>query len=121
MANPRTGMSRGLCFFFCRTKVRKNYTSERKTLGILKFFKGVYGGDKFTKPHKQSFLNATGEYKIDECAMIGDNINVDIIGAKNSGIKRVVWKDNKNIASEYKDKLSGVDVIKNLENLKDIF
>ncbi len=89
-------------------------------LGILKFFKEVYG-ESVTKPNKESFLKAIGDKRIDECAMIGDDIETDIKGAKNAGIQKIIWKDNKNKVDEYKSILNGVDVITSLKQLKDIF
>ena len=50
-----------------------------KCVGIYKYFKKVYGTDIIPmKPRKESFLSVIGDRKIDECLMIGDNLEVDI-------------------------------------------
>ena len=68
----------------------------------LKYFDDVYGGELFIKPDSKAFLNATSNYKVDECLMIGDNIKIDIDGARKLGFK-VVAVDyfNKTISDSY--------------------
>ena len=58
---------------------------------------------------------------MDEIAMVGDSLKMDIKGAIDAGIKNVVWRDIKNKAEEYKDELEGVYVIKELKQLKNVF
>ena len=88
--------------------------------GILKYFKEFYGEEN-VKPHKQAFIDAIGDYQPDECALIGDSLDLDIIPAKKNGINKVVWKDNYNKREEYKDKLYGIDIITKVSDLKNIF
>ena len=92
-----------------------------KKLNIFKFFKEIYGAEKYAKPLKESFIQAAGKYKMTECAMIGDNLQTDIIGAKEAGIEKLVWKDNHGKKEEYQEKLQGIDVITKLSDLKQIF
>lgn len=92
-----------------------------KKLDILKFFKEIYGAEKYIKPYKESFLQAAGRYNVSECAMIGDNFEIDIKGAQNAGVKKVVWKDNHNKKDEYNKLLEDVDVITKISELKQIF
>ena len=92
-----------------------------KKLNIFKFFKEIYGAEKYAKPLKESFIQAAGKYKMTECAMIGDNLQTDIIGAKKAGIEKLVWKDNHGKKEEYQEKLQGIDVITKLSDLKQIF
>lgn len=56
--------------------------------GIGKFFSYCYGED-LIKPAKEAFINACGKNNPSECVMIGDNIDIDIIGAKESGLKTI--------------------------------
>ena len=58
---------------------------------------------------------------MDEIAMVGDSLKMDIKGALDAGIENVVWRDIKNKAEEYKEELEGVYVIKELKQLKEIF
>lgn len=70
------------------TNYFKEVQEERlRCADILKYFDDVYGGELFIKPDSKAFLNATSNYKVDECLMIGDNIRVDIDGARKLGFK----------------------------------
>jgi len=96
--------------------------SERlKTANIYQYFKRVYGGEISAKPNKESFIQAVGNNRPEECAMIGDDLEIDILGAKKAGIKNLVWKDIYNKKEEYSNLLNGVRVIKEIEELKNIF
>ena len=96
--------------------------SERlKTANIYQYFKMVYGGELSAKPNIESFINTLGENRPEECAMIGDDLEIDILGAKKAGIKNLVWKDIHNKKEEYIGLLEGVTVIKEIEELKNIF
>jgi HAD hydrolase, family IA, variant 1 len=101
-------------FIECQIKRLEN-------IGICKFFTEFYGAEKYAKPYKESFEQAAGKFQMDEIAMVGDSLKMDIKGAIDAGIKNVVWRDIKNKAEEYKEKLEGVYVIKELKQLKDIF
>ena len=92
-----------------------------KTANIYQYFKKVYGGENSAKPNKESFINALGKNRPEECAMIGDDLEIDILGAKKAGIKRLVWKDIYNKKEEYASLLEGITVIKEIEQLKNVF
>ena len=92
-----------------------------ENIGICKFFTEFYGAEKYAKPYKESFEQAAGKFQMDEIAMVGDSLKMDIKGAIDAGIKNVVWRDIKNKAEEYKDELEGVYVIKELKQLKNVF
>lgn len=100
---------------------KESQVGRLKNLGIDKFFKEVYGAEKYAKPYKESFIQAVGQHKITECAVIGDSFEIDIKGAQNAGIEKLIWKDNQNKKQEYKDFLTGVDVITKISELKQIF
>lgn len=58
-----------------------------KNAQLEKYFKEVIGGDEvLLKPRKESFQFACGNYEKFECLMVGDNYDMDIIGALNYGI-----------------------------------
>lgn len=92
-----------------------------ENVGILKFFSYFYGAEKHAKPFKESFIEAAGPYKMNQVAMVGDNFNLDIKGALNTGIEKVIWRDVKNKKEEYKNELDGICVIQELDELKKIF
>lgn len=53
--------------------------SRLKVAGIYKYFSNIYGTDIVPmKPCKESYLSVIGNNKIEECLMIGDNLDMDI-------------------------------------------
>lgn len=61
-------------------------------LDILKYFSNLYSAEKTKrKPFKEAFMQAIGENKPEECIMIGDNIERDIQGALNAGLKAIYY------------------------------
>lgn len=82
--------------------------------GIDKYFSKVYGGDLILKPEKQAFINAAGNTKLEECIMIGDSYNLDVMGAYNAGIKPIFMNP------KHKENLNNFDEIEKLSDLKDI-
>lgn len=68
-----------------------------ENVGILKYFKEVVGADMVSpKPAIESFSYIIKDTDPKDCMMIGDNIDIDIKGAKNAGIKTILY-DYKNI------------------------
>ena len=64
-------------------------------LGIKKYFTQVYSAEKTKrKPFKEAFINAIGNNKPEECVMIGDNLERDIKGAINAGLKAIHFNPN---------------------------
>ena len=86
--------------------------------GILKYFKEVYGFENAgVKPSKKTFLSAIGDYKADECIMIGDSISNDIIIPKELGINTIYVNYNKKETNElsvndFSELLDAVEIIK---------
>lgn len=94
------------------------YTQEERlrNAGILEFFDGVYAGDLNLKPNKESYLNACGNYHVNECIMIGDTIEKDVIGPNKFGIDSIYYNpENK----EY-DK-SKILSINSFDKIKEMF
>ena len=75
-------------------------SNRLKVAKIDKYFSEIYGGEDFIKPNKQAFIKAAGDTKLEECIMIGDSYNLDVMGAYNAGIKPIFMnpkhKENKN-------------------------
>ncbi len=89
-------------------------TNRLKTAKIDKYFKKVFGGEEIIKPNKQAFINATENTPLDECIMIGDSYNIDILGAHNAGIKPI-FMNPKN--KENKDNFQEIKTISELKNI----
>ena len=68
-----------------------------ENVGILKYFKKVVGADMVSpKPSLEAFSYIIKDTNLKDCMMIGDNIDIDIKGALNAGIKTILY-DYKNI------------------------
>ena len=86
-----------------------------KNAKMDKYFTKVYGAEKYRKPFKECFLEACEKEKPEECVMIGDNYNIDIIGAHNAGLN-VIYYNNLN---KQDNKLKLIE-INDLEQLKSV-
>lgn len=67
------------------------FAKEQKTrlekAGISQFFSVIYSAEKTKrKPFPEAFAQAIGNHKPEECAMIGDDFERDILGAMKAGI-----------------------------------
>ena len=76
--------------------------------GLMPFFKEIITSDKagFQKPDKQIFLYAMKEAQAQrkESLMIGDNVMIDVLGAKSVGMDQVLfnyYKQSHQIAATY--------------------
>lgn len=85
-----------------------------KNYGILSYFKNVIGTDTLlNKPSIETFKAACLPYNTDECIMIGDSIETDVLGAQKSGMEAILF--------DYKDCYKGnLKSIKKISELKDI-
>ncbi|NLL44791.1 MAG: HAD family hydrolase [Mollicutes bacterium] len=90
-------------------------TERLITANILKYFSKVYGADEFLiKPYPESYLMAANGYQLSECLMIGDNLNNDVKGALQLGMKAIYFDlENKYHGNEYQ-------TIKKFSDLKKI-
>ncbi len=101
-----------------------NTQSKRlENIGYKKYFKKVFGADEYgAKPYKKNFerilkeINSTPE----ECIMIGDTKNLDILAANNIGMNSILFdfngkRDDKGI------NLKDYIVIKDMNDLDKIF
>lgn len=57
-------------------------------MGIGSFFKECYG-EHCIKPNKQAYLEACGNNKVEECVMIGDDLDLDIKRAREEGLSTI--------------------------------
>ena len=94
--------------------------SKLKYSGLDKFFKEVITseGSNSLKPNKEIFdfaFEKTGA-KLQESIMLGDNIEVDILGAMNAGIDQVFINHN-NIIPDIKPTYT----VNSLKELEDVF
>lgn len=89
-----------------------------KLLNIDTFFDKIYTAEKTKrKPNKEAFIQAIGKYKPEECVMIGDSYERDILGAINFGISAIWYKGEKEKIESLNDK---IEVIQNLSELRNI-
>lgn len=65
-------------------------TGRLAEFGILKYFDKIYGGDIIVKPTTEAFRMAQGNNKRSECLMIGDSLQLDYLGAINSGMDAIL-------------------------------
>ena len=90
------------------------YTKRLEKAGILKYFKEVVGADKIEpKPKPGGFLYIASSTNLDDCLMIGDRIDIDILGALNIGMDAILF-DYKN---EYNGKYKKITKIKELKEI----
>lgn len=82
--------------------------------GIKNYFIDIIGGNKYIKPHKQSYLMACGDVNPSECVMIGDNYINDVEGAIKNGLQAIYL----NLKNDKVDK--EVTSISNLIELKNM-
>lgn len=72
--------------------------------GLGKFFRMIFTSEElgFQKPNKQCFEKALSlaECKSSESIMIGDDLEIDILGAKNVGIDQIFFNHEKRIHNE---------------------
>jgi putative hydrolase of the HAD superfamily len=71
-----------------------------KNLGLLDYIDEIYVSEErgVAKPSEQAFLQICEDYSVEpqECLMVGDDIDVDILPAKKLGM-HVFWVENKSI------------------------
>lgn len=93
---------------------KSQYNRMVKT-NIAKYFIKIYAPEDFKiKPYKEAFLNAS-DNRIDDTIMVGDDLNIDINGALNAGMK-VIFLNRKNI--DIKD--NSFQIINKIDELKNI-
>ena len=89
-------------------------TNRLKTAKIDKYFKRIFGGEDCIKPEKQAFITAAGNTPLEQCIMIGDSYDIDIMGAYNTGIKPIFMN------SKHKENKNNFQEIEKLSDLKNI-
>lgn len=86
-----------------------------KKLDVLKYFKEIYTCDTIKrKPYDESYMKAKGNFKPEECVMIGDSYIHDIKRAQELGFKTVY------LSSEKEENLADY-TIASLSELCDLF
>ena len=86
-----------------------------KKAKLIKYFTQVYGLENAgMKPDSKSFIIVAGNIRLDECLVIGDSLNNDIIPADELGMKTIFYNPN-NIDTEYNSINRLGEIIKKLE------
>lgn len=100
------GCSLAICSnWFTRAQIRR--VNE---FGLSDYFDDIRGGDFVLKPNKDAFLGCIGEFRIEECIMIGDSYYKDYVGPISMGMD-AIYVNRKN------DNNGG---IKQLKKIKEI-
>ena len=82
---------------------------------ILKYFQEVYAAENTKrKPFKEAFIQAIGENKPEECIMIGDNLERDIKGALNTGLKAIWYNPNNKLQNTKYQIITKIEELKNI-------
>ena len=68
--------------------------SQRERLkrhDLLKFFDEIYSGDVITKPNREAYIRAAGNYPISNCTIIGDNYKADYAPPRSLGMNAILY------------------------------
>ena len=95
---------------------RKTQVLRLKNKNLLDYFDYIYAGDLCVKPNIQSYINAVGRFKVNECVMIGDNLKKDVLKPQSIGIDSIFYNPNN---ESYNKKL--VKTIDSFERIKEIY
>lgn len=85
----------------------KTQISRLKNSNLLKYIDEVYGGDLYLKPNPESYINAKGNFDIDRCVMIGDDIEKDYLGPRKVGMHSILY-NSKGITTENNDTIKSL-------------
>lgn len=77
---------------------KRSQLNRLNNMGIGKFFTEAYG-EELIKPNLNTYLNACGKNKPNECIMIGDDPILDIVYAQKTGLN-TIFVNTKNISRE---------------------
>lgn len=102
--------------------IAESQMNRLKNTKLDKYFMEVYAAEDIIpmKPDIMAFKIAMGDYKEDECVMIGDSIKTDIMGAVNANIKAIYLRKNYEKYDKNLEKTEKIIVINKLEELKRI-
>lgn len=91
-------------------------TERLKKAQLLRYISKIYSGEEYLKPNKNSYINACGRYSINECIMIGDTLDKDVIAPNNIGLDSIYYNQNEKEIPKIK-----VKTINNMKQLKEMF
>ena len=82
---------------------------------FLKYFQNIYTAENTKrKPFKEAFIKAIGSNKPEECIMIGDNLERDIKGALNTGLKAIWYNPNNKLQNTKYQIITKIEELKNI-------
>lgn len=91
-----------------------NQRDRLKNAHLLKFFKEVVGSDKvLPKPSIDGYKYIICDTKLDDVIMIGDNVDIDIKGANDAGIKSIL-ADYRNKYPNYENRITNIKELKKI-------
>jgi putative hydrolase of the HAD superfamily len=83
--------------------------------GLYDYFDDIYTGEEVIKPLPLSYKLASGSYPVEECIMIGNNLEKDVYGPSYMGMKSIYYNKDNNDNFDKKKILS----INDLKELKE--
>ncbi len=83
---------------------------------LAEYFDDVFGGEMGIKPSKKSYLNACGSIPVEDCAMIGDSLEMDVYGAYRVGIDAVYYNPTNKDGFD-KTKVKSIGSMKQLKEM----
>lgn len=94
----------------------KTQISRLKNAFLFDYFDFVYGREYCLKPNSESFINACCGYSLDECVMIGDDLEKDVYGAMSVGLDAVYYNP-KGDNSFDRDKVKSIGTLKMIKEM----
>lgn len=93
----------------------KTQKERLKNSGLLKYFDEIYAGDSILKPNRESYVAACGPYSVEECVIIGDDLQKDVYAPSTMGIDAIYYNPSNN----YFQNTNKVLRIKNIKEIKE--
>lgn len=95
LTNTLTELSKRYELVILTNYFSKSQITRLNNMGIGHFFTECHG-EKLIKPHLNSYINACGKNKPEECVMIGDDFKLDVENAKKAGLN-AIWVNSKHL------------------------
>ena len=86
-----------------------------KKIGLDSYFKEIIGAEVAVKPNSLGFIAACGPYKPNECVMVGNDYEKDILGAKKAGLDAIYY------CPKGLDKKVDIPSVKRLIKIKEMY
>ncbi len=72
-----------------------------ENVGLIKYFDEIYTGNTVLKPHKEAYMCAKDRFSLNDCVVVGDDIQKDYVVPRSLGMDTILYdkkdKHNKTI------------------------